>query len=325
VESLGGALAAAGHAVELIRIPFKWYPIPFLLQHALLWRQLDLTESNGVPIDLVIGTKFPSYLVKHPNKVVWLIHQHREAYDLYDHRYSDFRDDNPEHRAARQAILNMDTVALGEARKVYTISWNVSRRLKQYNDLDSTPLYPPSKYTDRLRSRAYGDYVLFVGRLDPKKRIRLLVESVKYMERGVSVVICGTGNILPELQELARAEGVAGRIRFTGYVSDEAVCEYYAHALCVVYAPLDEDYGYATIEAFLSRRPVITTEDAGGVLEFVKDGHNGYVIPRDAKQLARRVNTLHADRALCRRMGDAGHDQVAWIRWPNVLEDLLHA
>ena len=56
----------------------------------LAWRLLDLSEVDGQRIDLVIATRFPSYLVKHPNKVVWLVHQLRQAYDLHGTRYSDF-------------------------------------------------------------------------------------------------------------------------------------------------------------------------------------------------------------------------------------------
>jgi glycosyltransferase involved in cell wall biosynthesis len=324
VQTFQQALANTEHEVDMINVPFKWYPIPTLLQHAIVWRQLDLTESNGVPIDLVVGTKFPSYLVKHPNKVIWLIHQHRDAYDLYGHEYSDFDTENPQHRAAREAIINMDTVAIQEAKKVYTISWNVSKRLKEYNGIDSTPLYPPSKYTGKLYSGEYQDYVLFVGRLDPKKRIDLLIQAAKYLNAGLRVVIVGTGNILPELKELAKQEKVEDRVEFTGFVSDEEVCRYYANALCVVYAPLDEDYGYSTVEAFLSEKPVITTEDAGGVLEFVEDGASGFVIPKNPKALAKKINYLHANKNICSEFGKNGYQRVEWISWDAVLGELLN-
>ena len=83
VESLQQALRQRGIATDVVSLPFKWYPSREVLTHALAWRLLDLTESQGRPIDLVIGTKFPSYLARHPNKVTWLFHQFRQAYDLY--------------------------------------------------------------------------------------------------------------------------------------------------------------------------------------------------------------------------------------------------
>jgi hypothetical protein len=55
-----------GYDTELISIPFKWYPKTELLPHAAMWRLLDLSESNGRPIDLLVATKFPTYFARHP-------------------------------------------------------------------------------------------------------------------------------------------------------------------------------------------------------------------------------------------------------------------
>ena len=82
-EDLVAALRARGHESEIVSIPFKWYPGSRVLDQAFLWRLVDLTESDGRPIDRVIATKFPAYCVRHPNKVAWVLHQFRQAYD-YD-------------------------------------------------------------------------------------------------------------------------------------------------------------------------------------------------------------------------------------------------
>ena len=82
-DELVAALRARGHEAELVTIPFKWYPGTRVLDQAFLWRLVDLTESDGRPIDRVIATKFPAYCVRHPNKVAWVLHQFRQAYD-YD-------------------------------------------------------------------------------------------------------------------------------------------------------------------------------------------------------------------------------------------------
>ena len=71
-------------------MPFKWYPKEEILPHAAAWRLLDLSESNGEPIDLLIASKFPTYFARHSNKVAWLIHQYRAAYELCGTEYSDF-------------------------------------------------------------------------------------------------------------------------------------------------------------------------------------------------------------------------------------------
>ena len=71
-DELVDALRARGHEAELVTMPFKWYPGTRVLDQAFLWRLVDLTESDGRPIDRVIATKFPAYCVRHPNKVAWV-------------------------------------------------------------------------------------------------------------------------------------------------------------------------------------------------------------------------------------------------------------
>src|SRR6185436_18072751 len=135
-------LERRGFKVDVAGVPFKWYPPSELVRQALVWRMLDVTESNGTPVDLVIPTKFPSYLVRHPRKVAWLFHQHREAYDLYGTPYCSFTS-SPEDTEVLEAIHAMDAAGLGECRRIHTISRNVADRLHRFNGLFGEPLYPP--------------------------------------------------------------------------------------------------------------------------------------------------------------------------------------
>src|SRR6188474_2701170 len=135
-ETLVGELRARGHKAELVTIPFKWYPGARVLTQALLWRLVDLEEVGGSAVDLVISTKFPSYVVRHPNKVVWLVHQFRQAYELDRTELGQFSE-SEEDRALRRSIHRLDQVALGEARKLGAISQNVADRLKRNNGLDA--------------------------------------------------------------------------------------------------------------------------------------------------------------------------------------------
>src|ERR687888_503557 len=93
---------ARDHEVDPMTGPYKWYPGERVISQAFLWRLLDLEEADGRPIELVIATKFPSYAVRHPNKVVWLLHQFRQAYELDRTDLGQFGE-SAEERAARAA------------------------------------------------------------------------------------------------------------------------------------------------------------------------------------------------------------------------------
>src|SRR5437660_7682657 len=117
-ESVVRALREAGHDAEIVSAPFKLYPAPELVHQVGMWRSLDLTESNGMTIDMVIALKFPAYLVRHPNKVVWLIHQHRTAYELWDHSVFADLSREPDGAHVRAMIHRADRVALAETRRL---------------------------------------------------------------------------------------------------------------------------------------------------------------------------------------------------------------
>src|SRR5262252_7558682 len=123
VSELVHQLRTHGYDTECVRLPFKWYPKPEILAHAAAWRMLDLSESNGRPIDLVIGTKFPTYFARHPNKVVWLIHQYRAAYELTGTEFSDFLHTEDD-VALRETLVGLDTAMLGECRRRFANSAN---------------------------------------------------------------------------------------------------------------------------------------------------------------------------------------------------------
>src|SRR6478735_368672 len=293
-EDLVGALRARGHEAELVTIPFKWYPGSRVLDQAFLWRLADLTESDGRPIDRVIATKFPAYCVRHPNKVVWVLHQFRQAYD-YDRTELGQFSESPEDRATRRAIERLDRVALGEARRVFATSRNVADRLQRFNGIDAELLPHPPQSLPYRTSEPEG-FVLSVNRLDRAKRIDMLIEAAK-VDASLRIVITGEG------PDRARLEGLAsdlnGQVEFTGRVDDEQLADLYARSLAVYYAPVDEDFGMVPYEAFLSAKPVITAHDAGGPLEIVRDRETGLVVAPDAAALA------EASAYLCEHVGEA--------------------
>jgi glycosyltransferase involved in cell wall biosynthesis len=322
VRELVAQLRAHGYDAELVSVPFKWYPKAEVLAHAAAWRLLDLGEANGRPIDLVVATKFPTYFVRHPNKVTWLIHQHRAAYELAGTPFSDFRhlDEDVE---LRREIVDLDTRMLGESRRLFANSRNTAARAARFNGLPVVPLYHPPRLAAQLMRGPMGGYVLSVGRLEAVKRIDLVLRAFAHAPRTLRLKIAGDGTVRTRLEALAAELGLADRVDFLGEVAEAALIDLYAGALAVIFPPYDEDYGYVTLEAFLAAKPVITTTDAGGPNEFVIDGVNGRVTEPDPAALGDAIAALDADRARAAAMGEAGYERARTVTWTGVIEQLV--
>jgi glycosyltransferase involved in cell wall biosynthesis len=321
VRQLVRELRARGYTAELVSVPFKWYPKEEILPHAAAWRLLDLSESNGRPVDLVIGTKFPSYFARHPNKVAWLIHQYRAAYELCGTQYSDFAHTELD-VGLRDTLTRLDSQMLGECRALFANARNTAARLAKFNGLVAEPLYHPPKLAARLMAGPYTDYVLSVGRLESVKRVDLIIAAMAQVPSRIRLIVAGDGTQRENAERAAADAGVADRVTFLGNVEDDQLIQLYASALAVVYPPYDEDFGYVTLEGFLARKPVITCIDSGGPNEFVVDGENGFVCAPDPGELARAISKLADDRATAAAFGDAGHEVAARITWDGVIEKL---
>lgn len=322
VDELVRQLRAHGYDAERVRLPFKWYPKSEILAHAAAWRLLDLSESNGRPVDLVIGTRFPTYFARHSRKVAWLIHQYRAAYELAGTPFSDFSHEESD-VALRARLVALDTEMLGECQRLFANSGNTAARVRRYNGVPAEALYHPPRLAERLRGGPAGSYVLSVGRLESVKRVDLALRALAYVPDSVQLLIAGTGTQRAALAALAASLGLDTRVRFLGEVDDDTLLELYAGALGVIFAPYDEDFGYVTLEAFLSRKPVITATDAGGPNEFVLDGVNGYVCEPAPEALGEAIARLDADRSRAAAMGDAGYDRARLITWTGVVETLV--
>jgi glycosyltransferase involved in cell wall biosynthesis len=323
VESLHAELIKRDFEVDIVNIPFQWEPRVEIVKNMVLWRMINIDRVAGQPVDLVIATKFPSYMIKHPNKVTWLFHQHRAVYDLYGTGYSDFNRSSRQDTEVRDSIIKADNKCLRESRAIFTIAKNVSRRLKEYNGIDSKPLYHPPQHSEKFFCAGYGDYVLSVGRLESLKRVDLLVQAMQYTDKDVKCIIAGTGGQENYLKKMAVSLGLGKKIKFLGRVGDEDLVDLYARCFAVFFAPYDEDYGYVTLESFLSKKPLITCADSGGVMEFAEDRINAKVASlASPESVAAGINELYNNPTLCKKLGDSGYDRVKGIDWNAVIDQL---
>jgi glycosyltransferase involved in cell wall biosynthesis len=329
VATLVKQLHVRGHQADTVSLPYNPLPKQHLVTQAALWRSLDLENFCGQEIDLVIATKFPSYYARHPRKSLWLVHQQRSIYELYGGQYSDIGDD-PRDEAMRRMLFDGDTKVLSECVYRSSISKNVADRLQAFNGISSEVLYPPLPLGSQYRSEEAEPYVLSVGRICRIKRVDLMINALAQTP-GLSLKIVG-GADEPDALEFFKGEvrkhGLESRVHFLGRVSDEELLSLYARSLAVFYAPFNEDYGYVTLEAMASGRPVITARDSGGTLEFVVDGENGYIVEPTPQAVAEACNRLAADRTLARRLGESGQryikdSGIAGAGWDRVIDGLL--
>lgn len=323
-EGLLNAFRQHGHEADIVTIPFKWYPPATLLECMVMGRKIDLTEVNGQPIDLVVALKFPVYYLRHPNKVVWLLHQHRQAYDLWGTEYGDLHL-LAKGQSIRRMIIEHDQRFLREAREIFTISEVVSDRLRRYNDLSSIPLYPPPPNFERLHRKSYEPFIFYPSRIDAMKRQRILVEAARHLKSDVRIVIAGRGDAAETelIRGMISDYGLEHRIHLTGYISEEDKVDLYSRCLAVYFGGYDEDFGYVPVESLLSHKPVVTFPDGGEALQFVHDGETGYVAS-DASQFADRIDRLALESGLARRLGDCGFELIRRknITWEHVVSRL---
>jgi glycosyltransferase involved in cell wall biosynthesis len=320
---LAEALEERGHEVDVFTIPVH-ADTGLLPGQMVGLRSMDFTDFG----DRLIAIRTPSYLVRHHHKVLWFIHHHRPAYDLWD-RFPDVPR-NADGWEFRRMMFASDEVALAEAKKIFTNSARVRDRLRHFNDVDAEVLYPPLPSSTLSEPGPYEDYVLYVSRIEPHKQQLLAVEAMALTETPVRLVLAGKGSGDAYAQRITRRIdelGLGNRVTFLNtHISDETKWSLMNNALASVYLPHDEDsYGYVGLESATARRPLITASDSGGVLELVQDGVNGYVTEPRPQALARAFDTLYLDRELAARMGAAHADRVRQLNidWDHVVERLL--
>ena len=328
-KNLRTALCEAGHEAEVVTMPFIDSPLQRIEEHIVAARLMDQEWSWGGHADLFIGLKFPAYYMPHPNKVLWVLHQHRAAYDLYDTEYSNIKND-PLGRYVRQVIKRADNTYMQEAKRIYTIADNVTHRMEKYNHITAETLYHPCPEMENFYVDKYENYILMPSRINITKRQMLALEAMCKSESDSKLYFVGKAEASYEKQRMldfVKKHNLHNRVRFFDYVSQEEKLRLYANARAVLFIPRDEDYGYITIEAMAAGKAVITAKDSGGPLEFVKDGVTGIITSPDVVGVARAIDTVSADKNLAVRYGENGKDclQKMDISWEHVVKELTRA
>lgn len=318
--------------------------------------------------DLVVSTKYPSWMVSHKNHVCYMLHTLRGLYDTYhlmnlpehvdweseglgelkawmEHALQSPSDSNNDLRYffqkvkqlyaekqnsalfafpgpfIRELVHFLDSYALSRNRikRHFAISSTVASRENYFpKGISAKPLYP-APLINNFECKKF-EYIFTISRLDTPKRIDMIIESFKFVKTDVQLIIAGDG---PQRNYLERLASKDRRIKFVGPVPDTELTQYYANALAIVFVPFDEDYGYITIEAMKSSKPVLTTTDSGGPNEFVRDGENGFSVSPDPRSIAEKIDYFCQNMDATRQMGNLAAQTVRNIEWPHVVDRLI--
>lgn len=313
-QGLVTALENQGAETDLIEVLSDESSFEAIKESYLRSYDLDLLQYFGV-----ISTKAPAYLVRHPNHVCYLQHTMRVFYDMFE---QEFPQADRRIGEQRDLILKLDTGALSPPRTkaIFAIGKEVKARLYQYNGLDSRVLYQASTL-EGFHCHNY-DYLYMPGRLHRWKRVDLLIKAMAYLTCPIKLFISGIGEDAEYFQHLAARDD---RIVFLGRLSDSQVLSWYSDALCIPFVPIREDFGLVTLEAFLSRKPVITCKDSGEPTNIVRDGESGFICPPSPQEIASKIDYLFHNPGIARQLGERGYASVEHIKWHTVAETLLQS
>ena len=322
-QGLLNALRLSGYCVDIITAPFHFGPAKKITQSIRYWEKQNFTYFDSTKVDLVICLKFPTYLLNHDNKVLWLLHQHRSVYDLWDLNEKNGHKFNWKDKVNRFEIRRKDNKNIKEIGRRFTISGNVSKRLMKYNQIDSSPLYHPPFFKPSPGS--YEPFIFCPSRLEPLKRQSLLLDALSLSKSSVKVVFAVTGSQLEYLKEKAIQLGLNQRVVWLGKISDELMIHHYTNCLAVFFGPFDEDYGYITLEAMQAAKAVITCTDSGGPLEFISDMQTGIIVEPTPDAISSSIDLLATNKKLAKSLGESARSKYKEldISWDNVVEKLI--
>lgn len=323
--SLADNLRQRNYDVELLRLPFSWEPYDRIPNEIMRFAMMRLPN-----VDKVISLKFPAYFVPAADHTTWLIHQYRQAYDLWGTDQGNIPDDEQGLRV-RQLIMESDRETLS-SRRIFTISQIVSDRLRVSTDVDAAPLRAPINDPELFCGGEAQKYLLAAGRINGSKRQHLIIEALAHLPPSIRLIVAGPPDSAQDAERLHEAvqrlelgDRVTLDLRF---LDRRELADYVNGASAVVYAPFNEDsFGYVTMEAYQAAKPVITVSDAGEVLELVIDGETGAVALPDSENLAAAIALVLFDPNRAAEMGRAG--RALWlsknVNWSSNIARLMSA
>lgn len=322
-ERLQVALREHGYQADILTLPFSFSPVQAVNQSIEIWQSEATQQLIVSSCDALISLRFPAYLIRHPKRVLWLLHQHRAVYDLWDTSYTEELSKSHEGKSLRRRIQTTDTQELSQYQYRFTNSVTVSERLYKFNGITSEFLYHPPPLVGRYFCQQAQPFIFCPSRLEDLKRQDLLIEAIAKLS-DVYVILAGDGGNRNRLEAQIADLGLQDRVRLLGHISQSELLSFYANCRAVFYAPYDEDLGYVTLEAMLSRKPVITCMDSGEPARIVQHQQTGWICEPRSDAIAEVIQWCWQYPHQLEDIGMAGWEyyQSLGISWKNVVHRL---
>ncbi|MGD9317175.1 MAG: glycosyltransferase family 1 protein, partial [Anaerolineae bacterium] len=229
----------------------------------------------------------------------------------------------------RNYLQTFTRLSVRQARRVIAVSESTKRDLVQqyglspgkvdvvHNGVDPgfRPLPADEVAAFRREEGLPGQFILFVGTLEPRKNVVRLVEAYARLpkDRPPLMLVGGKGWLYDEIFSRVEALGLSSEVRFVGYVPADALPWWYNAADLFVYPSLYEGFGLPPLEAMACGTAVISST-ASSLPEVV--GQAGLLIdPADAEALAKAMEQVLADREMRKEMRSSGLAQAQNFSW----------
>ncbi len=317
------ALKRYGHEADLLLTPQNRFSRVILSYFST--RLIDAEEDGiGRKIEKLITLRAPSYVLKHENQTLWINHRVREYYDLWEKFYKTLSRRAKVKELFKKRIIHfLDSHYLRKVKKIYSQSENIKKRLRRWGGIESEVLYPPPPERN-YTLRDYENSVFTVSRLVNHKRVDLIIKAFSYIKnKDIKLKIAGEGPEEENLKKLAKELGIDERVCFLRRISEEKLVEEYSRCGLVFYSPYSEDYGFVTVEAFSSEKPVLTTEDSGGVRELVEKSQGGYILATEPSKIGKKIEELFSDKKNIEDKGKKAKEWVKSLSWEKTVEKLI--
>ncbi len=345
------------HSVELIKLDSLESDFWNLVYNYKQFAELDLSR-----FDLVLSTKYPAWMVNHPNHICYLLHTLRGLYDTYS--FADLPEKVEEYSEELNGVFDLIRSEQYSRNNFFRVLelLEINRELIESLELSVFPgpfirelihFFDKCGYvgvkkffciSETVKGRA--DYFLesnspecvypatyLSGYKCEEFKYFLAVSRLESHKRVYSIIVQFKKSTTDRRllivgtggceEELKDLAKDDDRIEFLGFVDGEKLLDLYANCLAVIFTPYDEDYGLVTIEAMKSKKPVLTLKDSGGVLEFVDNEKTGFVCEED--DLYEKIDYISEYPDKAKSMGLAACEKVKGISWENVYEKILNS